>query len=202
MSAAAWRWLAALACSAAGPAVASAQCTAPTPTSTTATVTGLGRTCSTTGLAIGSTTLPRLGAIVALGGATGTTFDFGVASTADYDAGFKDLAASVAVQSNRPFELRFRGLNGTWTAGNHATYGTGVAAWNAKPVGDLAGATSATGPWGALSTATNLTVPSAAGSFVGGAAKAIWLRVYLDWGSDTPAASYTLNNVQITLYLN
>jgi hypothetical protein len=181
---------------------AGAQCTAPTPSATTATVTGLGRTCSTTGLSMGSTTLPRLGAIVALGGATGTTFNFGVASAADYDAGFKDLAATIAVQSNRPFELRFRGLNATWTAVNDATYGTGVAAWSAKPVGDLAGATAAGGPWGALSTATDLTVPSAAGDFIGGAAKAIWLRVYLDWGSDTPAASYTLNNVQITLYLN
>jgi hypothetical protein len=181
---------------------AAAQCTAPTPTATTASITGLGRSCSTTGTALNAVTLPRLGAIVALGGATGTTFDFGVASTADYDAGFKDLAATVAVQSNRPFELRFRGLNGTWTAVNDATYGTGVAAWNAKPVGDLAGATSAAGPWGALSTGTDLTVPSAAGNFIGGSAKAIWLRLYLDWGFDTPAASYTLNNIQITLYLN
>ncbi|HEY0994517.1 MAG TPA: hypothetical protein VGD77_00870 [Gemmatimonadaceae bacterium] len=181
---------------------AAAQCTAPTPTVTTATITGLGRSCSTTGTTLNAVTLPRLGAIVALGGATGTTFDFGVASAADYDAGFKDLAATIAVQSNRPFELRFRGLNATWTAVNDATYGTGVAAWSAKPVSDLAGATAAGGPWGALSTATDLAVPSAAGDFIGGAAKAIWLRVYLDWGSDTPAASYTLNNVQITLYLN
>lgn len=125
---------------------------------------------ATTGITVVISTVARLTSL------TGT-LTLPQPNVTQFEAGAgTPLAVALSVRANTSWVLSIRGTAATWTA-------TPASAWQSKPLADLEWATSAAGPFVAM---TTVPVSVTSGSATASASPPLFLRGRFAWAQDVP----------------